>query len=93
MAQHNDVVVAKIYDQLESHLPEEDFIAGNGDVQAKIQGSKSKVRKKYAEKFEDDFDAFKSTLQKHRIQSFLINTNEALEDQIKRYFKKSSARK
>lgn len=54
IAQHNDVVVAKVYDPMERTVPKAKFIAGNQDYQVSIDGQKSHVRKQFEEGFDAD---------------------------------------
>ncbi|WP_417588301.1 DUF58 domain-containing protein [Owenweeksia hongkongensis] len=90
LAQHNDVMLAKVFDPMERNIPNEKFIAGNAQHQVSVDGKKKQLRKKFEEGFDNDFEDFKTELKKHRIPSFSISTMDSLEDQIKEYFKKSS---
>ncbi|WP_417602334.1 DUF58 domain-containing protein [Owenweeksia hongkongensis] len=90
LAQHNDVMLAKVFDPMERNIPNEKFIAGNAQHQVSVDGKKKQLRKKFEEGFDNDFEDFKTELKKHRIPSFSVNTIDPLEDQIKEYFKKSS---
>jgi uncharacterized protein (DUF58 family) len=91
MAQHNDVVVAKIYDPMERELPEMNFIAGDENRQLNVKGQDRHIREKFATGFNSEYEDFKVKLKKHRIPTFLIDTVQPLEDQIKEYFKKSGS--
>lgn len=90
LAQHNDVILAKVFDPMERDIPQEKFVAGNAQHQVSIDGGKKRLREKFAEGFDSDFADFRTELKKHRIPVFSINTVEPLEDQIKEYFKKAS---
>ncbi len=87
MAQHNDVIAAKIYDPMERDLPEANFIAGDDRQQVNVKGKRKDIRDRVSSDFDRDFEDFKLKLKKHRIPTFLINTAEPLEDQLKGYFK------
>lgn len=90
MAQHNDVVVAKIYDPMERDLPEMNFIAGDEKRQMNVKGKSRQIRDQIASAFDSDFAEFKVKLKKHRIPAFMIDTVQPLEDQIREYFKKTA---
>ncbi len=89
LAQHNDVMLAKVFDPMERNIPNEKFIAGNAQHQVSVDGKKKQLREKFKSGFDNDFDAFQTELKKHRIPTFSINTIASLEDQIKEYFKKA----
>lgn len=90
IAQHNDLLVAKVFDPMEREIPHEKFIAGNATSQVSIDGKKKRLREKFETGFDNDFNTFQTELKKHRIPAFKVNTVEPLEDQIKEYFKKTS---
>jgi uncharacterized protein (DUF58 family) len=90
LAQHNDVLLAKIYDPMERNIPNEKFVAANAHQQVSVDGKKKHLREKFEEGFDSDFSDFKTELKKHRIPVFSLNTIDPLEDQIKEYFKKTT---
>lgn len=89
IGQHNDVVLAKVFDPMERDIPDVKFVASDNRNQVSLDGSKSSLREKFSTGFDTDFIGFQSELKKHRIPVFTINTVTSLEDQIAEQFKKS----
>lgn len=87
MAQHNDVVLAKIYDPLEQNIPESEIIATDGEMQLLVEGQNSNIRKKAKELFDKDFTDFEDTMKKYRIPVFKLNTVDPIEKQLEEVFK------
>ncbi|MCK5857269.1 MAG: DUF58 domain-containing protein [Bacteroidales bacterium] len=80
---HNDVIIAKIYDPLEQEIPKEKFIAGDGEKQLSINGKDSDLNNKFKSTFNNDFDAFKTQMKKHKIPVLSINTIDDVDMQLK----------
>ena len=87
MAQHNDVILAKIFDPMEQNIPETEIIATDGEMQLLVEGQNSKVRKKAKDLFDNDFADFEETMKKYRIPVFKLNTVEPIEKQLEEVFK------
>ena len=87
MAQHNDVILAKIFDPMEQNIPETEIIATDGEMQILVEGQNSKVRKKAKDLFDNDFADFEETMKKYRIPVFKLNTVEPIEKQLEEVFK------
>lgn len=88
-AQHNDVVLVKVYDPLERDLPETKFVAGDLETQVTIDGKKRKLRESFQEGFDKDYQSFFAQMRKHRVPLFSIDTVEPVESQLKNLFKRS----
>ncbi|WP_296705644.1 DUF58 domain-containing protein [Algoriphagus sp.] len=87
IAQHNDVVLIKVYDPLERDIPKTKFVAGDQDTQVSVDGKSKKIRDNFQSGFDSDYQAFQAQMKKHRIPLFSINTVEPLEEQLKEVFK------
>ena len=87
MAQHNNVILAKIFDPMEQNIPETEIIATDGEMQILVEGQNSKVRKKAKDLFDNDFADFEETMKKYRIPVFKLNTVEPIEKQLEEVFK------
>lgn len=87
IAQHNDVVLAKVFDPMERELLPSKFVAGNEHLQLNVDGSSSNLRKDFQEGYDADLLAFQSQMKKHRIPVFNVNTVAPLEEQLKEIFK------
>ncbi|AWW29725.1 DUF58 domain-containing protein [Echinicola strongylocentroti] len=88
IAQHNDVVVAKVFDPMEREIPKSKFVAGDQQYQVSIDGRKKHLQKQFEEGFDTDLTAFEATLKKHKIPVFSVDTVAPIESQIKAYFKR-----
>ncbi len=87
VAQHNDVILAKITDPLESDIPAQKFIAGDSQHQISVDGTGRQLRNKFHDGFENDLHAFQDKMKKHRIPVFTVNTVEPIDQQLKDIFK------
>jgi uncharacterized protein (DUF58 family) len=84
---HNDVLLAKVTDPLERDIPDTKFIAGDLQNQITVEGTSKKLRKRFLDGYDSDYQSFQNKMKKHRIPLFTINTTEPLEQQIKDIFK------
>ena len=84
---HNDVLLAKVSDPLERDIPDTKFIAGDLQTQITVDGTNKKLRTRFLEGYDSDYQSFQNTMKKRRIPLFSINTTEPLEQQIKDIFK------
>ncbi|MBD8487322.1 DUF58 domain-containing protein [Echinicola sp. CAU 1574] len=87
IAQHNDVLLAKVTDPMEWEIPDIKFVAGDRESQAAIDGEKKNIRDSLQNRFKSDFEKFKSEMKKHRVPLFSINTIEPVDIQLKEIFK------
>jgi uncharacterized protein (DUF58 family) len=88
IAQHNDVIIAKITDPMEKEIPNEKFIAGDVQTQITVDGTSRKIRTRFFEGFESDLQSFQNQMKKNRIPVFTIDTTHPLDQQIKDIFKR-----
>jgi uncharacterized protein (DUF58 family) len=86
-AQHNDVILAKVYDPMERDIPSEKFVAGDGQTQITVEGKSKKLRERFGSGFDADVQAFESQIKKHRIPFFTVNTIEPVEQQLKAVYR------
>lgn len=87
LAQHNDVLLAKIVDPMEREIPEATLVAGDAEKQLILDGEDKKIRQKYQSDFEDNFSKFQAQMKKHRVPLFLIDTIIDIDQQMKEIFK------
>lgn len=87
IAQHNDVVLIKVFDPLERDIPETKFVAGDQETQVSVDGKSKKIRENFQSGFDADYQAFLIQMKKHRIPLFSINTVQPIEEQLKEVFK------
>ncbi len=89
ISQHNDLILAKIYDPLEKEMPKKKLIAGDGNKQLELDGEDTLLRNKFDQVFDEDFERFKEQMKKHRVPVFAINTVEDTDKQLKEILKNS----
>lgn len=89
MSQHNDVVLAKVYDPMEKDIPKIGLVAGDGEKQLFIDGEAKNIRENFSAGFEKDFSDFEGQMKKHQIPLILIDTLGDVNDQLKEILKKS----
>ena len=87
MAQHNDVILAKVYDPMERDIPSAKVIVGDGEKQIVMDGENKRLRQNFREGFEQDYANFETEMKKHRIPLMLIDTVTAVDEQLKEIFK------
>ncbi|MGY0393384.1 DUF58 domain-containing protein [Bizionia sp. KMM 8389] len=86
ISEHNDVILVKIFDPLEAHLPKEKMTLSNRFQQLQMNGKNKKVVSNLAADFKTNYDQFKSEVEKYNITLFKINTVDKLEDQLVQLF-------
>lgn len=89
MSQHNDVVLLKVFDPMEKHIPKTKLVAGDGEKQLFIDGEAKNIRDKFSSGFEKDFSDFEGQMKKHRIPLMLIDTVSGVNEQLKEILKSS----
>lgn len=87
IAQHNDVILAKVYDPMERDIPAEKFVAGDGQTQVSVEGKSKKLRNRFAGGFDEDYQAFQAQMKKHRIPLFAVNTIDSVDQQLKEVYR------
>jgi len=88
VAQHNDVILAKIMDPMEKDIPATSFVAGDGDRQISIAGKSATLRDKFRSSFEQDMVSFEAEMKKHRIPLLTLDTIDPVDRQLKDIFSK-----
>jgi len=83
LAQHNDVILAKVFDPMERDIPAAKVIAGNGEKQIVMDGENKRLRQKFKEGFDQDYISFETQMKKHRIPLMLFDTISAVDEQLK----------
>lgn len=87
LAQHNDVILAKIFDPMEKVIPKARIIAGDGEKQILIDGENKKFRQNFLEGFESDLSTFESQMKRHRVPVMHIDTISDVDVQLKEILK------
>lgn len=87
IAQHNDVILAKVYDPMEKELMPAKFVGGDGQKQLAIDGTNSKHQTKFSDGFDTEFLRFEAEMKKHDIPVFKVNTEEDVTTQIREILK------
>lgn len=86
-AQHNDVVLVKVFDPMEKEIPKAKLVAGDGEKQIFVDGESKNLRKSFLEGFEKDYASFEGQMKKHRIPLMLIDTVSDVSEQFKEILK------
>lgn len=87
MAQHNDVILAKVYDPMERDIPASRLLAGDGEKQVVIDGENRGLREKFSKGFDQDYSSFETEMKKHHIPMMMIDTVKAVDEQLKEIIK------
>ena len=87
LSQHNDVILAKVFDPMERDIPDIKLIAGDGEKQIVMDGENKMLREKFREGFEQDYSKFETQMKKHRIPLMLIDTITDIDEQLKEILK------
>jgi uncharacterized protein (DUF58 family) len=87
LAQHNDVILAKVFDPMERDIPAAKVIAGDGGKQIVMDGESKRLREKFQEGFDQDYTDFETQMKKHRIPLMMIDTIAPVDEQLKEIFK------
>jgi uncharacterized protein (DUF58 family) len=82
MSQHNDVILAHIYDQMDQSLPDGNLILSDGKYQIDWRNNKHGWGQKYKNSFTDIQRKLTQEFNLYRIPIVFFNTEEAVEDQI-----------
>lgn len=87
IAQHNDVILCKVYDPLERDLPKAKIIAGDRRHQLVLDGAKKQIQENLQSGFDKDYQQFESQMKKHRIPLLLFDTVNDTDQQLKEILK------
>ena len=79
---HNDIVLIKIYDELEERIPSEKLVVTNTTYQINLDGKDKHRKEKLETSFDTNYKSFKSELEKYKINIFKINTTDPVEEQL-----------
>jgi len=83
---HNDLILIKVYDEMEAEIPTDKLVITNTSHQINLDGKNKKLVESLKSDFEVNYKNFKSELEKYEIPIFKINTLEPVEDQILKAF-------
>ncbi|WP_075591286.1 DUF58 domain-containing protein [Labilibacter marinus] len=86
LALHNDLVLIKVYDELEEQIPAEEITITDKTHQINLNGKNKKLKENLKESFSENYAHFKSELEKYNISIFKINTSEPVENQLLEVF-------
>ncbi|PIB35706.1 hypothetical protein BFP72_10025 [Reichenbachiella sp. 5M10] len=86
IAQHNDVILAKVMDPMERDIPHIKFVAGNRDTQVTVDGKHKALNQHFVTGFDEDYQSFQTQMKKHHVPVFTINTVDSLDEQLKDVF-------
>jgi uncharacterized protein (DUF58 family) len=87
LAQHNDVILAKVFDPMEKIIPKARIVAGDGEKQILIDGENKRLRQNFSEGFDSDLTTFESQMKKHRVPVMRIDTVSDVDEQLKEILK------
>jgi uncharacterized protein (DUF58 family) len=83
---HNDLILIKVFDEMESKFPHDRMTISNRKKQIIIDGKNKKLNKELNSDFDTNYKNFKSEIEKYEIGIFKINTSEPVEDQMMKVF-------
>ena len=90
LSQHNDVILAKVFDPMEQVIPKTKLIAGDGQQQLLVDGANKKIRQRFYDGFTDEFNQFEAEMKKHRIPILKFDTVSDVDEQLKNILKGST---
>lgn len=84
MSQHNDIVISRVSDILERHLPDQkDLVVSDGRLQIDIDGRHEKTRTQFNQSQSSDRERLKTALNKHGISFLSLMTNRTTVTQLR----------
>ena len=86
IALHNDLVLIKVFDEMEAEFPSEKMMITNKNKQINIDGKNKKLKESLTSDFDTNYKNFKSELEKYEISIFKVNTSEPVENQLMEVF-------
>lgn len=84
MAQHNDLILAKINDPLEQQLPHQKMVLSDGHLQLLWEWQKKNAKSNYDSQMNEHSSRFAQEMCNYGIPTMQLNTEEALEEQLKK---------
>jgi uncharacterized protein (DUF58 family) len=87
LSQHNDLILAKVYDPMEQDIPDIKVVAGDKEKQLVLDGGNKVVKEKVRKSFDDEFEGFRAQMKKHRIPVLMIDTVTEVDEQLKEILK------
>ncbi|WP_033956131.1 DUF58 domain-containing protein [Psychroserpens jangbogonensis] len=79
---HNDLVLIKVFDTMEEHIPNEKIVITDRTNQINLNGKSKPLKEKLKTDFNSNYKNFKSELEKYNINIFSINTTTPIEQQL-----------
>lgn len=83
ISQHNDVILAKVFDTMERDIPATKLIASDEEKQVLIDGQNKKVKQRFLDGFDQDYTNFEVQMKKHRIPLLKFDTVTEVDEQLK----------
>ncbi|TNJ42511.1 DUF58 domain-containing protein [Tamlana fucoidanivorans] len=83
---HNDIIMIKVFDELEDHIPNAQLTITNKTKQINLNGKNSKTKEKVEATFEKEFTDFKSELSKYNITLLKVNCCNPIEEELLEVF-------
>ena len=84
IAEHNDVLVAFIYDPLEKELPDAGrLVFGQGSRQLEINTGSAGLRRRFATEFQDRFDSIEDFCRQRKTPRLAISTERDVAEQVR----------
>ncbi|MXV53243.1 DUF58 domain-containing protein [Pedobacter sp. HMF7647] len=93
LANHNDVILIHIDDEMDEVLPDGKLVLSDGHRQITWQNSHRKWGGKYTERFRDIHQRLSDNFSRYRVPVVYFNTAEAVEDQVMQSMGKRLKRK
>ena len=86
LSQHNDILLIKVFDQMERDIPTQKLIFGDGEKQFTVSGDQEETQQKFKQGFDTDLSSFEAQMLKHRIPLIRMNTHQPVNEQLKAVF-------
>ncbi|MBK0370102.1 DUF58 domain-containing protein [Flavobacterium agrisoli] len=86
LSQHNDVVLIKIFDPMEEHIPDEKISLTNRNKQITVGTKNTPIATKLKDDFKSNYERFREEVEKYGITLFKINTVDTIEEQLINWF-------
>ena len=85
LAAHNDVLVALVYDPLETDLPDLGrLVVGDGELQVEIDSGDEKLRRDFADRFRERYETIRSILLQRDVPVLPIETARPPAEQLRK---------
>ena len=83
LSQHNDVILAKVYDPMERDIPKIKMVIGDTNKQLNVDGKNQKIQQEFSNGFDKEFQDFENEMKKHRIPVLKFDTINPVDEQLK----------